>query len=227
MAVTLPKISFKSKDYFIINKSAGSLSQQADGGELGLQAPLREKNPHCHLLSRIDRPVSGTMIFSLSTKFRTHYLKQQNKGLVRKEYLAIVEGQVEPPQSEFETVTHYFQHHQKSRKAHIFSKENQGKKIELEYKVFYSLDNYTVLLVRLYQGKFHQIRAQLAHIGHPIKGDVKYGARRRNPNRHIHLHSYQISFQDMKSNPVSHHVLPPEEDTLWQIVTEQLQASDK
>ncbi len=218
MTVTNPKISFQSPEYLIVNKSAGDLSQKAEDGESGVQEALLADYPKGHMLTRLDRPVGGVMIYSLSADFQKHYLQQQKSGKVLKEYLAIVAGKVTASGSEYIKVTHYHKHDHKRKRALISDIENKGDKVDLEYRVIHQLDNYTVLMVRLYRGKFHQIRAQLSFLGFPIKGDVKYGARRRNPTRHIHLHAYQLSFLGLDYETITHTTLPPSDDSLWTIV---------
>ncbi len=224
MPGTNPTISFQSHDYLIVNKAPGVLSQKADNGESGVQEALTTDYSHGHMLTRLDRPVSGLMIYSLSSKFHKHYLHQQKNGKVVKQYLAIVEGKVNSSESEYIKATHYHVHDHKRKRAQISSNVIDGDRIDLEYRVLHRLDNYTVLVVRLYQGKFHQIRAQLSFLGHPIKGDVKYGARRRNPTRHIHLHAFQLTFQGRDNETITHKVSLPSDDTLWTIVNTNLES---
>jgi len=109
----------------------------------------------------------------------------------KKYYLAVT---MRPSDSEG-TLIHHMIRDGRAHKARIVAPE-LGRRSELKYRIVQELNKYVVLEVQLKSGRFHQIRAQLAHIGSPIKGDVKYGARRKNPDRSIDLHAYKIAFQD-------------------------------
>lgn len=214
----------QNDDFIIAYKRAGLLSQKSSSGENSLESELASKKlPKLHLQSRLDRPVSGLVLFSLSSEFNKHYTRIQANGKVEKEYIALVEGQMARKGSEYELLEHFHVHDKKHLKARISETQTANfKPIQLKYKVLLTLDNYTVLSVVLNTGRFHQIRAQLAHIGFPVKGDVKYGARRGNKDRSIHLHSYKLRFRNLQGNKREYAALLPVGDTLWDLVAETL-----
>ena len=216
------KIIENHKDYLAVNKPAGILSQgglKENEGHL-LSYLQKWKKQKFHLLTRIDRPVSGLVMLSKNKSFNRHYQSIQEKGKVVKTYIALVEGLVE---KDNETLVHYHYHHKKLRKAIIESEEKPNySKIELQYSCLARLDRYSILSTQILNGKFHQIRSQLAYHGFPIKGDVKYGARRGNKDRSINLHSYKIEFTDRSNQPLSFIADFPQNDNLWTIISDTL-----
>jgi len=208
--------------FVMVNKLAGQLSQ-ADKSqeEENIVSLLQVKHTSkVHVLTRLDRPVSGIMLLSKSKRFIKHFITQQEQDDVVKQYIALVQGKFEVKDSK---LTHYIYHDTKNRKARISEEESKGyKKCELELKLIKQLDNYTILEVKLNRGKFHQIRAQLSHIGHPIKGDVKYGARRKNKDRSIYLHAYKMSFKGLDNSIATFMAPLPKDDNLWDVVNESL-----
>lgn len=218
-----PDIIFKNRDYLIVNKPAGQLSlsgQSSDEGQsIHERLSVNAKKP-IHILSRLDRPVSGLMIISKSKYFHKHYLKQQQEGLVAKTYVCIVEGKWDSKSGFLEDFHYHDKKHKKARITEAFLKKES--KVSLHYEILCSLEKYTVLLVTIKNGKFHQIRAQLANCGNPVKGDVKYGARRGNKDRSIHMHASKISFIAIDKNQIEHSVDLPQSDSLWKLATEAL-----
>lgn len=149
-----------------------------------------------YVITRLDRPVGGLMVFAKSNNAATALTEQIKKRTFKKSYLAVVEGH---PDKEKLSLKHF--HIKKGNKAKIFDKASEeSKEIQLNYDTRKKLDRYTILDVDLITGRFHQIRAQLSHIGFPVKGDVKYGARRGNKDRSVDLISYKIEFV----HPTSH-----------------------
>ena len=210
---------FQNSEYLILTKKATELSQGFSDQDRGLhEIVLKNTGGKSHLLTRLDRPVSGLMLFSLTARFTKHYLDLQEKGLISKKYVAIVEGQLTQVLGENIALSHYHVHDKKNLKARLSHDASpKSTSVTLSYKVLEILDRYSILEISLPKGKFHQIRAQLAFDGFPIKGDVKYGARRGNRDRSIHLHSHSIHFRDREGNE-QHYVSPiPEEDTLWRL----------
>jgi 23S rRNA pseudouridine1911/1915/1917 synthase len=217
------KIIEDHNDYLIVNKPAGLLSQGGRDEEEGhlLSYLQKQQKQKLHLLTRIDRPVSGLVMLSKLRGFNKHYQSIQEKEKVTKTYIALVEGLVEEKSG---TLTHYHYHHKKLRKAILENgpKENYDK-IELKYTVLAKLDRYSILSTEILNGRFHQIRSQLAQFGFPIKGDVKYGARRGNKDRSINLHSYKIEFADRSNQRLSFKAKFPKDDSLWNIVSEAIE----
>lgn len=163
-----------------------------------------------HLLTRLDRPVSGICLFQ---KKHAHK-KLASIQLQEKLYTAIVEKSEALPEGE---LTHYHYKDPK-RKLAILEKEARVnfEKIQLSYKTIATLDRYTALEINLLQGKFHQIRAQLSAADLRIKGDVKYGARRKNKDRSIYLHCKEIQFIHPTKNVSMRLIAPyPTDDALW------------
>lgn len=217
------KIIENHNDFLIVNKPAGLLSQGSlneDEGHL-LSYLQKWKKQKFHLLSRIDRPVSGLVILSKNKAFNRHYQNLQEQGKVVKSYIALVEGLVTEDEM---TLTHYLYHHKKLRKSIIENEPKENyEKVELKYKCIGKLDRYSILSTEILNGKFHQIRSQLAHAGYPIKGDVKYKARRGNKDRSINLHSHSIQFVDRSQKALRFNADFPQNDNLWQIVSQKLE----
>lgn len=217
----------QSKDYIVADKPSGLLSQKGkNASDKDLLSILQKKTKaKLHLLNRIDRPVSGLLLLSFNSKFNQHFVKLQSEGKVDKYYIGIVEGQIE---SDELTYTDYLYHHRKLRKAFISKEEKKDYKVvELKATKILSLDRYTVLKIHINQGKFHQIRSQLAFHGFPIKGDVKYGARRGNKDKSISLHSFELKFQTRAGEFKQFTAELPKNDNLWNIVSEKLNASNE
>ncbi len=162
---------------------------------------------------RLDRPVSGVLIFARTSKALTRLNKMFLEKEVKKTYWAIVK---EKPIKETDTLNHYIVRNQKKNKSFAYDKEvNNSKLASLSYKLIASADNYYLLEVDLHTGRHHQIRCQLAKIGCPIKGDLKYGFPRSNPDGGISLHSRKIEFvHPVQKEKVSIIANPPE-DSLW------------
>ena len=167
---------------------------------------------------RVDRPVSGVVIFARTSKALTRLNKmfQEHEKEITKIYWAIV-GNL--PEEDHAILTHYFVRDTEKNKSHAYNQPKSGsKEAKLEYKLLGSSQRYYLLEVKLYTGRHHQIRCQLAKIGCPIKGDLKYGFPRSNENGGICLHARSISFK----HPVSQEMItitakPPLEDNLWKV----------
>lgn len=167
---------------------------------------------------RVDRPVSGVVIFARTSKALTRLNKmfQEHEKEITKIYWAIV-GNL--PEEDHAILTHYLVRDTEKNKSHAYNQPKIGsKEAKLEYKLLGSSQRYYLLEVKLYTGRHHQIRCQLAKIGCPIKGDLKYGFPRSNENGGICLHARSISFK----HPVSQEMItitakPPLEDNLWKV----------
>ena len=167
---------------------------------------------------RVDRPVSGVVIFARTSKALTRLNKmfQEHEKEITKIYWAIV-GNL--PEEDHAILTHYLVRDTEKNKSHAYNQPKSGsKEAKLEYKLLGSSQRYYLLEVKLYTGRHHQIRCQLAKIGCTIKGDLKYGFPRSNENGGICLHARSISFK----HPVSQEMItitakPPLEDNLWKV----------
>lgn len=167
------------------------------------------------VIHRLDRVASGIVVFAKTEAAAANLSKQfQNKETL-KTYLAVVESK--PPKVE-DNLIHYLKKNAASNTSKAFDEEiKDSKRAEMRYILRGSSDRYFLLEITLLTGRHHQIRAQLGKIGCPIKGDVKYGARRSNPNRAIHLHAWQLILKHPQTGEaIALKAEPDETDALWQ-----------
>ncbi len=212
-------ILHKDNQVIALNKPVGVLVQSGErkakeqDKSLHQLAEIYCKHP-VGLVHRLDRPASGVCIFAKNKKSLAYLNQQMQERTIEKKYWAVV------PKGEIEvegTLIHYLKRNGKTKKAELSNEEAPGfKKAELNYKTIGEIDNYRLLEIELITGRFHQIRAQLAAIGFPIKGDVKYGARRGNKDRSIHLHSRSISFQHPTNQQKIHIEAELPKDSIWE-----------
>ena len=165
---------------------------------------------------RVDRPVSGVVLFAKTSKALTRLNKmfQEHDNEITKIYWAIVS---ELPQEDEARLVHYLVRDTEKNKSSVYTRPRPGaKEAILEYKLINGSQNYFLLEVKLCTGRHHQIRCQLAKIGCPIKGDLKYGSPRSNPGGVISLHARSISFMHpVKQEMITITATPPLEDNLW------------
>ena len=204
------EILYEDNHIIIVNKQAGEIIQGDKTGDRTvadeIKAYLKEKynKPGAVFLGiphRLDRPVSGVSIFARTSKALARLNEMFRKGEIEKTYQAIV---IHEPQIASGTLVHWLTRNEKKNKAyaHKVPREN-AKKAILDYKVEAKSDRYWLINVQLHTGRHHQIRCQLAAIGCPIKGDLKYGAPRSNADGSICLHARSIRFE----HPVSHKII--------------------
>jgi 23S rRNA pseudouridine1911/1915/1917 synthase len=168
----------------------------------------RPGNVYLGLVHRLDRPVAGVVLFARTSKAAARLSKQFRERVPVKVYRAVVEGVPEPRTGE---LVHYLRK-EKSLKATVFPRETPGaKEARLSYEVIETLNGASVLEVTLGTGRFHQIRAQLATIGHPILGDVKYRASGALPDRAIALYAHSLSIRHPVNKKEMRFVAPPPE----------------
>ena len=180
----------------------------------------------------MDRPVSGVVIFAKTSKaltrlnemFRTGAVKKtywaivKNTGAVKKTYWAIVKNR--PPKEEDELVN-WLVRNEKQNKSYAYDTERpNAKKAVLHYRLLAHSDKYYLLEIDLKTGRHHQIRCQLAKMGCPIKGDLKYGFDRSNPDGGISLHAHSASFIHPVSKEAIEIIAPVPSDNLWKVITE-------
>lgn len=204
----------KNNQFIAFNKPSGMLvqSDQSEAKSLLDLAEIYCKHP-LGLIHRLDRPASGVCIFAKSKKALVGINKQMQERTVEKIYWAVVKKVDIEKEG---TLVHYLKRNGKIKKSEISDTEKSGfKKAELSYKVISEIDNYLLLEISLITGRFHQIRAQLSAIGAFIKGDVKYGDRRSNKDRSIHLHARSISFLHPSTNEKIHLTAEIPDDTVW------------
>lgn len=170
------------------------------------------------VVHRIDRPVSGAVIFAKTSKALSRLNEMLKKGEIHKTYWAVVKNR--PPEISGHLV-HYLKRNEEKNKSFAYDKEiPASKKAELKYTLLCESDRYFLLEVNLLTGRHHQIRAQLSKIGCPIKGDLKYGSDRSNSDGSIHLHSRKIELMHpVKKEPLIVIASPPDE-RLWNCFVE-------
>ena len=200
------QVLYEDNHIIIVNKAPGELVQGDKTGDKPLSETLKEwlkekydkpGNVFLGVTHRLDRPVGGVVVFAKTSKALERLNKMLREGKIHKSYLAIVEGF---PLENNATLLNYLKNDGRLNKTYISDKNDpQAKESILEYDTVAKGDRYSLLEVRLLTGRKHQIRAQLANLGHPIKGDLKYGAKRSNKNGGISLLSHRLSFQ----HPVS------------------------
>ena len=169
------------------------------------------------VVHRLDRPVSGLVVFARTSKALSRLNEMFRTGEVHKTYWAITKNM---PAIEEGRLEHWLVRNEKQNKSYAYTKEKPGaKKAVLEYKMIGRTDNYSLLEVRLLTGRHHQIRCQLAAMGCPIKGDLKYGAQRSNPDGSISLLSHRVEFVHPVSKERIDVTSPVPADNLWQDIT--------
>ncbi|QDP85046.1 RNA pseudouridine synthase [Chryseobacterium sp. SNU WT5] len=222
------QIVFEDNHLLIINKLAGQLVQGDKTGDLSLLDLLknfikkRDQKPgnvFLGLVHRIDRPTSGLVIYAKTSKALSRLTQMVKNREIKKTYWAVV-PKTEIPQQQ--RLIHYLQKNEKNNKATVFPKATIGAKESiLNYQIIKILDNFQLLEVDLETGRHHQIRAQLSKIGVPIKGDLKYGSARSNPDGGIHLHARNLEFMHPVSlEKISVTAPVPQNDAVWKACEE-------
>ncbi len=172
------------------------------------------------VVHRLDRPVSGAVIFARTSKALTRLNEMIRDRKINKIYWAITAGM---PAENKGRLIHYLKKNQKKNTSYAYSEDGEGRlRAELEYRFLFSSDNYQLLEVDLLTGRHHQIRVQLAHAGCVIKGDLKYGAPRSNKNASIHLHARKVTFMHPVKKEMLEITAPVPNDPLWQYFESQL-----
>ncbi len=216
------KVLYEDNHIIVVNKDSGEIVQGDKTGDTPLSETVKEYikvkynkpgNVFLGVVHRLDRPVSGVVVFARTSKALSRLNEMFRKGDVHKTYLALTAGR--PPKT-MDTLTGWLVRNEKQNKSYCYDHEVSGsKKAVLCYKEAGHTDNYTLLEVELKTGRHHQIRCQLASIGCPIKGDLKYGARRSNPDGSISLVSANITFvHPVSKQPMSFDAILPDEP-LW------------
>jgi len=209
----------------VINKRVGDIVQGDKTGDEPLsdvvKSYLKEKynkpgEVFLGVVHRLDRPTTGIVVFAKTSKALTRLNETFKNRETQKTYWAVVKNQ---PPKETDTLIHFLKRNPKNNTSKAHSKEvPDSKKASLTYKIIKKLDNYFVLEIDLHTGRHHQIRAQLQAIGCPIKGDLKYGFDRSNPDGGIHLHARKL----VLTHPVSKEILiltaMPPNDVIWNFI---------
>ena len=205
-----------------INKRVGDIVQGDKTGDIPLSEVVKEyikekyKKPgevFLGVVHRLDRPTTGIVVFARTSKALTRLNEMFSNRETQKTYWAVVKNK---PEKEQDTLVHFLKRNEKNNtsKAHIKEVE-ASKKAILDYTLLKELDNYSALEINLHTGRHHQIRAQLAAIGSPIKGDLKYGFERSNTDGGIHLHARKLNFIHPVTKVTIELIAPTPNDKIW------------
>jgi len=219
------QILHEDNHLIVINKRVGDIVQGDKTGDKPLSEVIKEYLKEKYnkpgevflgVVHRLDRPTSGIVVFARTSKALTRLNEMFSNRETQKTYWAIVKNR---PENAEATLVHYLKRNEKNNTSKAHLKEvPESKKAILEYKIIKELDNYFALEINLHSGRHHQIRAQLAAINCPIKGDLKYGFDRSNTNGGIHLHARKLVF----SHPVSKNLLEiiaaTPKDVIWKSI---------
>ena len=216
------QILHEDNHLIIVNKRSGDLVQGDKTGDTPLSDIIKDfikKKYHkpgavyLGVTHRLDRPTTGIVVFAKTSKALTRMNALFLNKKIAKTYWAVVKNK---PSKSTDTLIHWLKKNPKNNKSKAYIKEvGQSKKAILHYELIHSLDRYHLLEVNLETGRHHQIRSQLSTMGSPIKGDLKYGFDRSNPDGSIHLHARNISFIHPVSNQLINISAPPPNEVLW------------
>jgi len=195
------EILFEDNHIIAVNKRSSDLAQGDKSGDTSLDSIIKEYIAEKYgkpgeaflgVVHRLDRPVSGVIVYARTSKSLQRLNELFRTNQVKKTYLAIVK---ERPPEDQATITHYLRKNEKQNKTYVYNKEVKGsKKASLTYRLAGRSDRYYLLEIELHTGRHHQIRAQLACIGCPVKGDLKYGYDRSNEDGSISLMARRLEF---------------------------------
>lgn len=218
------EILFEDNHLIIINKQPGELTQgditkdQTLGDKVKLYIKKKYNKPGDVFLGithRLDRPTSGLIIFSKTSKALSRLNEMFKNNEIKKTYWAIVK---KIPENEKIKLENHLLKNQKQNKSYVTNSSNKkAKKAILYYESILNLENYSLLKIKLETGRHHQIRTQLSYIGMPIKGDLKYGFSRPNSDGSIHLHSRMINFTHPVSKKQIKIIANPPKNKIWNL----------
>ena len=209
----------------VVNKRAGDIVQGDKTGDKPLSDVVKEYIKEKYnkpgevflgVVHRLDRPTTGIVVFARTSKALSRMNELFSNRATQKTYWAVVKNK---PVKSQDKLVHYIKRNEKNNtsKAHL-NEVPDSKLASLEYKIIKELTNYTALEIELHTGRHHQIRAQLAAIGSPIKGDLKYGFDRSNPDGGIHLHARKLCFNHPVSKEAITIIAPTPDDVIWKAV---------
>ncbi len=223
------QVLYEDNHLIAVNKRPSEIVQGDKTGDTPLsellKIYLKEKyskagNVFVGVAHRIDRPVSGIVLFAKTSKALARLNELFKTRAVQKTYWAVVKNR---PSADSGTLIHFLKKNEIRNQSKAFAAETSGAlRSELEYRILCSSDNYHLLEVKPATGRHHQIRVQLSAIGSPLKGDVKYGFNRTNADASIHLHARQVEFIHPVSKEVVCIVADPPDEALWNYFKEKL-----
>jgi len=216
------QILHEDNHLIVVNKRVGDIAQGDTSGDKPLPEIVKEYLKEKYnkpgevflgVVHRLDRPTSGIVVFAKTSKALTRMNELFSSRETQKTYWAVVKNK--PPKDE-DTLVHFIKRNQQNNTSKAHTKEvPDSKKASLDYKIIATLNTYYVLEVALHTGRHHQIRAQLQAIGCPIKGDLKYGFDRSNPDGGIHLHARNLAFIHPVSKEKINLIAPLPDDVIW------------
>lgn len=216
------QILHEDNHIIVVNKRVGDIVQGDKTGDKPLSEVVKEYIKEKYqkpgevflgVVHRLDRPTSGIVVFARTSKALTRLNELFANRETQKTYWAFVKNK---PEKDHDTLVHYLKRNEKNNTSKAHLKEvPESKKANLDYKIIKTLDNYFALEINLHTGRHHQIRAQLAAIGCPIKGDLKYGFDRSNPDGGIHLHARKLVFIHPVSKETLEIIAPTPKDAIW------------
>ncbi len=219
------QILHEDNHIIVINKRVGDIVQGDKTGDKPLSDIVKEyiKDKYnkpgdvfLGVVHRLDRPTTGIVVFARTSKALERLNKMFSERETQKTYWAVVKNK--PPKTE-DKLVHFLKRNEKNNTSKAHSKEVPESKIaSLDYQIIKELNNYFVLEINLHTGRHHQIRAQLQAIGCPIKGDLKYGFDRSNPDGGIHLHARKLAFVHPVSKENIEIIAPTPSDSIWKSI---------
>jgi 23S rRNA pseudouridine1911/1915/1917 synthase len=219
------QILHEDNHIIVINKRVGDIVQGDKTGDKPLSEVVKEyiKDKYnkpgevfLGVVHRLDRPTTGIVVFARTSKALTRMNELFSNRETQKTYWAVVKYK---PQKTEDKLVHFLKRNEKNNTSKAHLKEVPDSKLaSLDYKIITTLDNYYGLEINLHTGRHHQIRAQLQAIGCPIKGDLKYGFDRSNPDGGIHLHARKLVFIHPVSKESLNIVAPVPDDVIWKAV---------
>jgi 23S rRNA pseudouridine1911/1915/1917 synthase len=224
------EVLYEDNHIIIVNKRNNDLVQGDKTGDVSLdkklKAYLKEKyqkpgNVFLGVVHRLDRPVSGVVIFAKTSKALSRLNKMFNEKRIDKTYWAIVK---QCPSSPAGHLKHYMVRNPVKNKSFAYDEQKKDAKLaELSYEVIQESDNYYLLEIKLFTGRHHQIRSQLSKIGSPIKGDLKYGFPRSNKDGGISLHARSVEFIHPVKKEKIEVLADPPDDNLWHFFAKKIE----
>lgn len=223
------QVLYEDNHILVANKPNNMLVQPDTTGDVALEdlakqyIKVKYNKPGAVFLNavhRIDRPVSGVVVFARTSKALARLNEQFRSKEIKKTYWALVKNR---PEIESGTLENYIRRDAKKNKSFVCQKEAKDAKLaRLSYTLIASSEKYHLLEIDLHTGRHHQIRCQLAHMGCPIKGDLKYGAERSNKDGGISLHARSVEFTHPVTKEPIKITAPVPEDNLWKALSESL-----
>ena len=219
------QILHEDNHLIVVNKRVGDIVQGDKTGDKPLSEIVKEYIKEKYnkpgevflgVVHRLDRPTTGIVAFARTSKALSRMNELFSNRETQKTYWAVVKNK---PEKSNDKLVHYLKRNEKNNTSKAHLKEVPDSKLaSLEYQIIKELTNYTALEIQLHTGRHHQIRAQLAAIGSPIKGDLKYGFDRSNPDGGIHLHARKLHFVHPVSKESITIVAPTPDDVIWNAI---------